>query len=187
MGNLNPRRKHVPVTDVLSIVSDGAMATRAMEGLLVPLLILDTSQRPDLDELIRVHEHLGSGDVTFAWAHNPGEVILLLDFIKPIEASVVLVFSIESQAVLVDMILAARALYVQAGRPGDRFRDDVGKPKTIVELPHTGFENVWDDMFLGETARVFRRRGLGRTQAKAAATSSLSQLRELSRIRVNPE
>ena len=56
------------------IVSDAAVSMRgAFGGRLVPLVILDTSDRPDIDELIRVHHaSLKPGDVKIQWAERDG-------------------------------------------------------------------------------------------------------------------
>lgn len=50
----------------VTIVADAGIAVDGIGGgRLIPLLILDTTDRPDLEELIRVHQHLTPGDVKF--------------------------------------------------------------------------------------------------------------------------
>ena len=52
--------QHHPVP----ILADAAIATEKIgNGKLIPVLILDTSERPDVAELIRIHAHLPQGDV----------------------------------------------------------------------------------------------------------------------------
>lgn len=184
MGNLDPRRKVVPFSDVTKVVSDGALATNIVEGALVPILVLDTSARPDLTELIRIHKHIDAGDIIFAWTAQGDDVQLLIDFLRPIEASAVVPLSIERQAILVDMMLQAKAVYLQAGKPGQRLRDHHSDARVLVELPHTGMEKVWDDKFLRQMGKVFRSRGLRRAEASQAAFDALLYIRTITTTRV---
>ena len=53
---------------LVQVVGDAAIAASPfVEGRLVPLVIVDTSGRPDLEELVRVHKHLPPGDVETQW------------------------------------------------------------------------------------------------------------------------
>jgi hypothetical protein len=58
----------IPVDRHLPIVADAALAGPVADGVLVPVLIVDTSNRSDVAELIRVHKFLPSGDVMTNWA-----------------------------------------------------------------------------------------------------------------------
>lgn len=51
------------------IVADGAISTRRLSGgRLIPVVILDTSERPDIEELIRVHATIDRpGDAKTQW------------------------------------------------------------------------------------------------------------------------
>ena len=99
-----PQEGFIPLSSLLPIVGDAALANDQVEGFLVPLLIVDTSNHPEIDEIIRIHKHLPFWYFTYQWGErkgNPDVVALILDFQRPIEAHVVLLFSIEKQAVLV--------------------------------------------------------------------------------------
>src|SRR6266853_4244348 len=78
------------------IVADAAVSVRGLHGgRLLPLLLLDTSDRPDIAELIRVHESFGTGDVKVQWGQvqgHEGTVALFLTFIRPLELFMVLEF-----------------------------------------------------------------------------------------------
>ena len=119
---LKPRRVKFPIHNLreahpLRIVGDAAIATKNLdEGRLVPLVILDTTDRPDIDELIRVHQHLPVGDIDCGWGElegSKGMVALMLIFNRPSEITAILEFDIVNQGVIVDQILAARGLYIQ--------------------------------------------------------------------------
>jgi len=119
------RTEILPIKYFVPIVADGAMAGPVAEGANIPLVILDTSKRPDIAEAIRVHAYLPPGDVASSWGGikgHPDDVFLVLDFERPIEARAVLRFSIANQGILVEAALTAKAMYLQAGKPGDRLR-----------------------------------------------------------------
>src|SRR6266536_2359847 len=100
------RTEILPIKDFVPIVADGAMAGPIAEG-------------------IRVHAYLPPGDVASSWGGikgHPDDVFLVLDFERPIEARGVLRFSIANQGILVEAALTAKAMYLQAGKPGDRLR-----------------------------------------------------------------
>jgi hypothetical protein len=172
----------------IAVVGDGAIASPVVgHGRLIPVLILDTENRPDIAECIRVHEHLPPGDVNTQWgriSQSNEHVALILSFQRPIELVAIIEFDIVRQGVLVEAILGARATYIQAGRPGDRVKDTLPAPKIIAEIPETGFRPIWDRIFLKEMTRHLRKQGLGRQHAKRAATSAIDELKYLEHVRV---
>src|SRR5437870_539522 len=130
------------------IVADAAVSTRGTHGgRLLPMVLLDTSDRPDIEELIRVHQSLGPGDVKILWGKvegHEGTVALFLTFIRPIELLMVLEFDIVKQGSLVDQALTGQGIYLtQARQQDDRFMKDPDRPKLIVDVPDTGFGKTW--------------------------------------------
>lgn len=164
------------------------MATGGVgEGRLVPLLILDGEQRPDIAEMIRIHEELSSGDFAAQWGRLPnrdGTISLILKFIRPAELNVILEFDIEKQGGIVDMIIRARALYLQAGKEGDRLMSTMQQPRILVEIGDLEFDKEWDKMLRKHIAKRLRKEGLGRTEAKRAVESFLQEWRRMSGFRV---
>ena len=170
------------------IVGDAAIgAGRLADGRMVPLLIVDTSSRPELDELIRVHEHLPPGDVDSTWAPVDGSdrrVALILSFKSPVKTVALLEFDIVEQGILVDQIAAAKLFYLQAGRAGDRFVTSMNAPRIFVEVAATGFREHWDKHFHKQLAKHFRGEGLGRHQAKEAAKQAIKEMRRVGKLRM---
>jgi hypothetical protein len=80
---------HQREKNALRIVADGAIAHPGVsEGRLIPLVILDTKSRPDLEEFIRVHQYVGAGDVKSQWGQLVGHdntIALILSFLRPAE------------------------------------------------------------------------------------------------------
>jgi hypothetical protein len=170
------------------IVADAAIAAGGIhEGRLIPLVILDTTDRPDLEELIRVHQYISPGDARTQWGVIKGsthKIALLLSFDRPIELAATLEFDVLKQGVLVDQILATNVIYLQAGREGDRFVKNPTAPKIFLEVPDTGFRDLWDDMFYRHIMKQMRKGGLSRPQAKQAAREYIRQFRDFARSRM---
>jgi hypothetical protein len=153
----------------------------------VPLIIIDTTNRSDLDEFIRLQEHLPPGDVDSQWGQLPGgsgRVALVLSFKKPIESTAVLEFDIVRQGILVDQIVTAKLLYLQSGRPGDRFITNPDAPRIFVEVLAGGFREHWDKLFHKQLAKHFRATGLGRQMSKEAARKAIMEMRDFGRFRM---
>ena len=169
------------------IVGDAAIATKSTgDGRLIPLLILDTTDRPDLNEAIRIQSIVPSGDVEVAWGHLPGQqkhVALFLSFRSPTNRNAILQFELEKQGILIESILTAKGLYIQSGRPGDRLIHDLDRPKILIEIPDTGFRPHWDKLFASILRKRFQRRGLSRKEAKIAVQDYLKKVREIVKFR----
>ena len=131
------------------IAGDGAIATGSIGyGRLISLLILDTTNRPDLNEAIRIQSSVPSGDVEVSWENiltNPKYVLknhkhitLFICFKRPTNRNAIIEFDVVKRGILVESILTSNAVYIQAGKPGDRISHDFNRPKTLIEVPDTG-------------------------------------------------
>lgn len=175
------------IVEIVEIVGDAAIAGPVAEGVNIPLVILDTRSRVDLSELIRVQQHVPSGDVRFEWGGTEDRetVLLELEFDRPAELRAVIPFDIERQGILVEAALTARALYLQGGVPGDRVKHDISRPKMIVELPETGFRPIWDKLFVERMAAVISRdQGISQRSAVAHARALIKELRVVTDFRM---
>ena len=169
-------------------MADAAIATETLGyGRLIPLVILDTSDRPDLEEFIRIHQYSGPGDVNSQWAtleDGSDRVGLVLTFSGPMDLTVALAFDPDKQGGLVDQIIHAKGLYLQAGRPGDRLIKNPNAPKIIANIPDTGFAKVWEDIFFHAAVKRARASGLGKRQAKEVAREFITQWRKFGNFRM---
>ena len=170
------------------IVNDAAIATgRLLSGHLVPVLILDTSDRPDIAELVRVHRYLPPGDVASSWGSRSRAaktVLLLLEFSRPSELKLLLEFDIAREGILVDFILDARAVYLQSGKAGDRLSRTMDHDRILVEVAAIGFEPKWNELVKRELKRGFRHKGVTNRQASEAANRTIKEWRRLREIRI---
>jgi hypothetical protein len=173
---------------VVPIVGDAAIATVGVgHGRLIPLIIIDTTNRPDLAEVIEAQLHLPVGDVVVQWGSLPkrhGHIALFLRFQRPIERAAIIEFDIAKQGILVEHILQSSGLYIQAGNVGDRLKHDLNRPKMLIEVPDTGIRARWDKLYFDVVVKRARKEGLGRREAKEVARAVIGQIRELAKFRM---
>jgi hypothetical protein len=166
----------------LRIVADAAIATVALgHGKLIPLVILDTSERPDVTEFVRIHSFLPPGDVRVSWVQYPRgkkNLSLLIQAIRPSEVTFIIAFDLDSpHCVIVEQIIRTRALYVQPGRDGDRLVTTMDMPRILVEIGDLGFDETWNYLLDAAMIRQFRSSGMSKAQAKDASKKLVTEWR----------
>ena len=206
---MKPRRhlaeiplRHENEANPVPIVADGAMGTALLgEGRMIPVLILDTSARPDVEKLITSQYWSGMvGDATSIWSFSheirrPRHLkrraiglpwpLLLLTFTKPSRCLLIVEFDIRRQGVLVDQVLWSHGVYLQAGRPGDRLARTVKNPKILVEVPpNEVFRGEFERVYMKAIYRNFRGEGMSRAHAKHAAKAYLKEWRDVFQRRI---
>lgn len=166
-------------------------------GRLIPVLVVDTRERPDLVEMVRIHKHVDEpGDVTVTWARGVQRDTkhihyLELKFARPAPCHVILPFDLDSAQIgLLDNIMTSRGFYFQIG--GEAGEDPVlrvqANPAILVEIP-VGVEVVgWDAEYLTNMTRQLRNqnRRLSRREAREMAKAVLGKWRQMSAIRISP-
>jgi hypothetical protein len=177
-----PVKTTVDLSLVVPIVGDAAIASEPVaDGRMLPLLIVDASARPNVAELIRVHAYVASGDAESRWGSsrdNDDHVMLILNFVRPMDLEMVLLFSIERQGMLVDMIVNGRGVYLQIGNPGDRLITNMDAQRVLIEIPESDFHPIWDRLFLDRMIIVLsRRRGVPRRTARSDAENLIAETR----------
>ena len=185
---LRHRSEALPVP----IVEDASVATAFMgEGRNIPLLILDTSSRPDIEAMVRAHQEFGPGDATSVWSFEKRlfgltSPLLLLRITKPSECVVLIEFDMtKRQGVLVDQILWAQGVYLQPGRPGDRLVTTMGNPKILVEVPaNEAYKKQFQKIYEKAIFRKFRKMGMSRSDSKHSVQVYLKKWREVFHRRI---
>ena len=174
------------------IVSDAAVATALWgEGRTIPLLILDTSSRPDVDALVQAHLELGiPGDARSDWSlgsrkRNPVPQ-LILRFTKPSECLLLIEFDMPKRGLFVDQVLWAQGLYLQPGRPGERLITTMDNPRILVEIPtNEVFQEVFRPIHEKAIHRMFRKEGMTRAAAKRSTRLYLKEWRNAFQRRIS--
>ena len=171
--------RHAGDAKPVPIVSDAMMATVAMgEGRMIPVLILDTTSRHDIDTMVLAHSEFGPGDATSIWPSDrfwfgapSGRLVLRMT--GPSECVVIVEFDVERQGILVSQILYAQGVYIQPGRPGDRLATTLNKPRVLVEVPRNReFRHRWERLFAKANFKRLRKKGLSRAEAKYAVKTA---------------
>ena len=179
-------------TEPVPIVADASIGNVAVgDGRMIPLLILDTSKRPDIEDMVKAEHHMRSqGDLTASWGRpdtffDTGTVILILTFEKPSRCLILLQFDIEQYGGIVDNIILSQGLYIQPGRPGDRVRTTRDNPRILAEVPSREFQPEWNNI-LGKAMRkvLQKKHGMSRAKAKLATEKFIEQWRDLLSTRV---
>ncbi|MFE2218930.1 hypothetical protein ACFW93_44385 [Streptomyces canus] len=183
-----PAKRKVRTPKPLEVVGDAAIASHLVgDGRLIPVLIVDTTAHPDLDELVRVHQYVSSGDCKSQWGttlSGESQVLLHLEFVRPSPMTVTLGIDVASRGILIDSILMTQALYLLPGRPGDRFMTKQNDPRVLVEVPRGDFGAVWEKMLRSVLRKKFRDGGYGRPEARVAAEEFIIKMRELTGFRL---
>ena len=106
--------QHPAEAEPVPIVADASIARVDVgDGRMIPLLILDTSKRPDIEDMINAHRHMGGqGDVDVSWGRpnrffDTGTVALLLTFTKPSRCLILLQLDIGQYGGVVDTTRAS--------------------------------------------------------------------------------
>jgi hypothetical protein len=188
--NIRRLVEHPGQAKPLPIVHDAAVATPGIaEGRLVPVLIVDAADRPDVAKLVHAHKYYGQGDADLQWGRlrdAPESVALFVDFQRPGRTFVVLQFEIPKQWVIVDRILKGKGFYLQLGNPGDRFIGNETASRIFVSVPELGFDDEWEKLLVKAVTNDLRLRGLKRQEAARTARDSIALTRQTLDIRMRP-
>ncbi len=184
--------RHPAEAEAVPVVADAGIATIGVgDGRMIPLLILDTSKRPDIEDMVKAHHAMdGQGDVKAQWGRpdtffDKGMVSLILTFEKPSYCLIILRLDIGKYGGLVDQIIRSQGVYIQPGRPGDRLSTTFDNPRVLAEVPSREFQPEWDRMLRKAMRKRFQREhGLGRSEAKLATERFIAEWRDLSSKRI---
>lgn len=168
---------------IVPIVNDGAIATEEVgEGRMIPVVVVDCSEKVEFRDLIYAHENLIPGDVNITWVTprwGNKKVGLLLEFKKPSVLEVLFQFDIKKQGGVVDAILHSNALYIQPEESGSKVSQGLEKAKIIIEVPDTGFFQEWDKRYTKIIAKNFKKSGFSKAESKKATEEFKTKLREI--------
>ncbi len=174
---------HKAEEEPVPIVSDAAVATRDLaDGRIIPLLILDTSQRPDIEEMIHAHKFFGSGDVKSIWSipskFDTSKIYLILTITKPSQCVIIIEFEVVPQVGVVDQIIHAQGVYLQPGRKGDRYSSTMERERILVEIPSKEFRKEWSRILRKALIKDYQRKGLSKKDAKLATEDFIREWRK---------
>jgi len=175
--------------EIVDMVSNASVASEnAGDGRNIALVIVDTTNRPDIEALVNNHNYYGQGEVATQWARfgrNKNMIGLHLEFIKPSKCNVLLNFDITKSGALVDLIISSQALYIQPGKPGDRLSNTLGADKIMIEVPSSNFREEWEAIYLTQMTKYFKnKQRVSRRKAEKMAESFIDKMKILDEIRM---
>ena len=157
------------------------------EGRIYPSIILDVGEHIEIKELFKLHQETPPGDTKLVWGRRatfrkPKSVFLSLEFLKPMQVSFGIEFDIKSQYSLVDGILQQRGVLLVSGKIGDKVSELVDQ-SIIVEVPHLGFDNTWNNILQDTLKDKYRKMGLSKKDAKSIIQEHIQAMREFWNLR----
>ncbi|SEK01738.1 hypothetical protein SAMN05518849_12731 [Sphingobium sp. AP50] len=163
----------------LQVVADAAIANPTVaSGRLVPLVIIDSTDRPDVFEYCLAHKNYNGGDVIVTWGAGSSKtsITLKLDVLRPVETTILINFDTIKHTALISLIIEANAIYLQPGKPGDRYSDNINAGNVLIEVPDTGFAAHWRKVRKEIFVTRFRKAGLARKAALIATEQAIAKL-----------
>ena len=167
--------------EILQIIGDGAIATSGLgEGRMVPVVVIDSSQRGDIEELILNHIEGHPGDVMSRWGIRPlfpKLIFLHLEFMRPSKIDFYIPFNIGRHLGLIEGIHISRGLYVQPSSSGKSVSEGMGKAKILVEIPPETKLGKWDQYAHAAATKKFIGTGIPKKEARIAAEKAIKEIR----------
>lgn len=183
------KTKKLKAVPMLKIISDSAIANPLIgDGRFIPILTLDCKETPELASFLELHQEVPPGDVTSTWAilkNKKKDMCLFLDFTKPAELSVAIVFPISEYCIVIDGIIQSRALYIRSNERSERFIQDVNAPSILLEIPEGTTPPFWEELYMKTVIQKIKREGFSSKHAKTLAVEHLNRTREIWGKRMN--
>jgi hypothetical protein len=177
--------------NIVPVVADGGIAHPMFaDRRMIPTLIVDCENCPQLVDLVRIHKDTPPGDVksVWCWASLIGrrEVYLNLEFVKPLALVTTIKFDVRTQGGLVEGILLTHAFYLQPASEAAKVSEGVGKPLIVVEVPQNVKPPGWAKAHLTQLVKRYVHLGYSRAQASDAAKEHIARAREFWSISMRP-
>ncbi len=176
--------------EIVKVVSDGIIATvNVADGRSIPVLIIDTSSRPDLEDLIKAHCQITPGDSRSLWSQNmkgTEKVWLVITFERPSSCRAVFEFDTFKNGGIVDHIINSEAVYIQSSKEGERLSDTLDKEgiRILIEIPSEHFKAEWNEKMYDALVNDGKKKGLKKALAKEYASDVIKEWRQVIGMRV---
>lgn len=185
---LNNGLERIPVP----IISDASISARGVaDGRLIPHIIVDTANRPDIENMILTHIYQHSGDVntywykTSKWKWKWQKVGLLLEITNPNRCIIRLEFDLTTyMSSVVDQIVYAEGLYLQAGRQGDQLAHTIDTPRILIEVHTQSIKSDWEKLFCKSITACLRKTGKSKQEAKRLTPLMIQEIRERRKLEI---
>lgn len=170
---------------IYNIVADGGISLPNVgEGRFFPYLIIDAPADSTIEQLINVHQKTPAGDTDLLWTSPlslfaPKEMILKIEFKKPMQTTFGISFKLSNQFSLLDGVIQSRGFFLRIGKFGDKVSAGITAPSILIEVPFMDFDKKWNSMLLDILKSKFRKEGSSKKEASTLATQHLKSTREV--------
>lgn len=180
-----PIKKEISLSEIQSVpvkvVSNASMAAMGVgEGRNIPLIIIDSSDRPDIKNLFENHEQSIKGESRAYWNIIGNKVALLLEFLSPVDCKFIIEMDVVKMGPVINLIFKSQSLYIQQGKPGDRLKNNINLPKIIIDVHCQDFKSTWDELFLKKMKLHFKRKY--KVSKKEAGKMAMRYIREFEKV-----
>jgi len=166
----------------LELLSDGLVTNRTLaDGRAIPILLIDCSLRPDIEDLIRSNEHITSDDVKIQWgkpSKNSDAVVLVLSFERPRKCTAVIEFDTVKHGGTVDQIMRCEVVFLQSAEEGQRVASTLDKPKMVVEVSSKQALAAWNAHLFKALESDGIKKGMSKKEAKEHSRGVIKEWRE---------
>ncbi len=117
--------------------AEGTVTSRDIaNGKMIPIVIVDTENKKDIEEAIIIQGNTETGKITTAFSKTKDEryIGLTISFIEPVEKEFTIIFDADNYFGTIDLIIKSKLLYLQAGKKGDRVKNTLGNPKMLMTI-----------------------------------------------------
>jgi hypothetical protein len=170
-----------------SIVEDGLMSSESLaEGRFIPVIVIDVQGNKEIEELIKLHNNIVSGDVTMTWAkdfYSRKKIIFRLAFHKPMEVVFGIEFKLDSDYSIIDGMIESKGLALQTGKKGEKVSSKLEDPKILIEVPEMGFKEKWNEMLLSTVRKNIRKKGASKRESLVLAKNHIVEMRKFWKMR----
>jgi hypothetical protein len=173
-----------------SYAEEGVLSSEGVgEGRIIPVIVLNVEENRDIVDLIKSHYSVPSGDVTMTWVQdlfNRKELILKMSFSRPMQIEFGIRFDLTKDLTLIDGIVQSKGLYLQTGKKGDKVSHKLNDEKILVEVPDLGIRDFWNSLMQKRLIEKYRKKGFSKKESTKVAIQHINSIRELWKIRRDP-
>lgn len=178
----------------LEILEDAAISTPTLaDGRLLPLVILDLRQRPDIQRLIDTQHLFPPGDVTTSWGReaklmrSPDDFHLLFNFLRPVPATAAIRFDLRTRGAIADLAMRSKAIWLQGGIVGDKVSSTfTTHMKLIVGIGAEITRKKWEKLWRKALVRRYTAQGLSKEECYTRAENYMAKFDMVAHARQPP-
>lgn len=173
---------------IYSFIADGMLSIPELaEGRLIPCIMFDKETAKIVDNLCRAHLNSEPGDVITTWVSpltifKPKELILKVQFKKPIDTTFGIAFNLVKHFPIIDAIVNSQALRIEAGNIGDKI-SQLKNADILLEVQRTNFTDFWEKQLLVSVKEKYKKNGFEKKKLNQLAKEHIKSMREIFNIR----